>query len=115
MCVTAHAVKTGTECTVATLISYATHDRRNKSWPLHQLYFSDISLVVSGFQNINKDGDVRVIGGSYPWEGRVEIYISGSWGTITDSDWTSDDAQAVCRKLGYFKPGELATLIITVS
>ena len=35
----------------------------------------------------------------------MEIYFSGTWGTITDSDWTSDDAQVVCRKLGHFKPG----------
>ena len=53
------------------------------------------------------DGHVRLIGGSYPWEGRVEIYYSGTWGTITDTDWTSDDAQAVCRTMGYFKPGEI--------
>ena len=55
------------------------------------------------------DGNIRLIGGSYPWEGRVEIYFSGTWGTITDSDWTSDDAQAVCRTLGYFKPGEIGS------
>ena len=52
-----------------------------------------------------RDGDIRLVGGSYQWEGRVEIYFSGTWGTITDSDWTSDDAQVVCRKLGHFKPG----------
>ena len=52
-----------------------------------------------------KDGDLRLVGGSYPWEGRVEIYSLGQWGTITDSEWTIDDAQAVCRKMGYFKPG----------
>ena len=54
-----------------------------------------------------RDGDIRLVGGSYQWEGRVEIYFSGTWGTITDSDWTSDDAQVVCRKLGHFKPGSL--------
>ena len=53
------------------------------------------------------DNDIRLIGGSYPWEGRVEIYSSGTWGTITDSDWTNDDAQVVCHKMGYFKPGEI--------
>ena len=53
------------------------------------------------------DGDIRLIGGSYPWEGRVEIYSFGTWGTITDSDWTNDDAQVVCRKMGYYKPGIL--------
>ena len=52
-----------------------------------------------------RDGDVRLVGGSYQWEGRVEIYMSGVWGTITDSDWTDDDARVVCRKLGYGKPG----------
>ena len=50
-------------------------------------------------------GDIRLADGSYQWEGRVEIYISGTWGTITDSDWNSKDAKVVCRKLGYFKPG----------
>ena len=55
----------------------------------------------------NKNGDIRLIGGSYPWEGRVEIYLHTLWGTITDSNWTNSDAQAVCRKKGYFVPGEL--------
>ena len=53
----------------------------------------------------SRDGDIRLVGGSYQWEGRVEIYFSGTWGTISDSEWSSDDAQAACRKLGYFKPG----------
>ena len=35
------------------------------------------------------------------------MYFSGMWGTITDSDWTSNDAQAVCRKMGYFRPGKM--------
>ena len=26
---------------------------------------------------------------------------------LTLSDWTNDDAQAVCRKMGYYKPGKL--------
>ena len=53
---------------------------------------------------------MRLVGGSYQWEGRVEIFFAGSWGTITDSDWTSEDAQALCRMMGYFKPGK--TVII---
>ena len=35
----------------------------------------------------------------------MEIYLSGIWGTITDSDWTDEDAVVVCRNLGHFKPG----------
>ena len=64
-----------------------------------------MTLITIGAQY--RDGDLRLIGGSYPWEGRVEIYFSGTWGTITDSEWTNDDAQVACRKLGYYKPGEI--------
>ena len=55
-------------------------------------------------------GDIRLVGGSYQWEGRVEIFISGTWGTITDSEWTNNDAQVVCRKLGHFKQGYIYIL-----
>ena len=61
-------------------------------------------------------GDIRLVGGSYQWEGRVEIFISGTWGTITDSEWTNNDAQVVCHKLGHFKPGtEITQLIVIIS
>ena len=52
-----------------------------------------------------RDGDVHLVGGSYQWEGRVEVYMSGVWGTITDSEWTDNDARVVCRKLGYRRLG----------
>ena len=63
-----------------------------------------------------RDGDICLVGGSYQWEGRVEIYFSGTWGTITDSNWTSDDAQVVCHKLGHFKPGvKVLCMLIVVT
>ena len=40
-----------------------------------------------------------VTGGQY--EGRVEIYHSGRWGTICDHDWEFEDAQVACRSLGF--------------
>ena len=52
-----------------------------------------------------RDGDIRLVGGSYQWEGRVEIYLSGSWGTIADSDWTEEDAAVTCHTLGHILPG----------
>ena len=51
------------------------------------------------------------MGGSYQWEGRVEIFLSGDWGTITDCIWTVSDAEVVCRKLGHFKPGSVLHII----
>ena len=39
------------------------------------------------------------MGGPYNWEGRVEIFLSESWGAISDSSWSDDDANVVCKQL----------------
>ena len=69
------------------------------------IIFSLIFYVICHADAQYRYGDIRLVGGSYQWEGRVEIFISGTWGTITDSEWTNNDAQVVCRKLGHFRPG----------
>ena len=47
------------------------------------------------------DGDVRLVGGSTEYEGRVEVCINRAWGTICRYSWSTSDSNVVCRQLGH--------------
>ena len=56
-------------------------------------------------------GDVRLVGGSNDYEGRVEMCYNQMWGTISQNSF-SDASDIVCKQLGHQSRGILFEVIV---
>lgn len=54
-------------------------------------------------QNILAATNIRLIGGEGPFEGLVEVYHDGNWGTICKNGFDVNDAKVICASLGYIE------------
>ena len=57
------------------------------------------------------DGALRLVGGTNPAEGRVEICINNAWGTVCDDGFSREDALVVCRQVGKLQTEGIPSLI----
>ena len=63
------------------------------------IYAASVACAVCNYD------DIRLVGGLYDNEGRVELCINNTWGTVCDDEWHDDDASVVCVQLGYTPTG----------
>ncbi|XP_049330408.1 deleted in malignant brain tumors 1 protein-like isoform X6 [Astyanax mexicanus] len=55
-------------------------------------------ITCSGTSN-TVHSSIRLVGSGVDCAGRLEVFHSGSWGTVSDELWDIEDAQVVCRQL----------------
>lgn len=48
---------------------------------------------------------IRLVSGRHYWEGRVEVYYYGQWGTICDDKFDQREAEVICSMLGFSRYG----------
>ena len=72
-------------------------------------------LLTDNIQRSNcTDGAVRLINGSGPHEGRLEVCVNEAWGTVCSNGWDQIDTNVVCNQLGYLSFGTVYALIFVV-
>ncbi|XP_046573868.1 uncharacterized protein LOC124281912 isoform X2 [Haliotis rubra] len=82
--------------------------RGNKSHPVRAepvtpgVKWSGVRLLVNRYRPFPiADTTVRLVGGVKNNEGRLEVKINGTWGTVCDDGFGRNDAKVACQMLGY--------------
>ena len=88
-------------CTYVDLpLSTHTHTHTHKTCDHYVCLF--ICILTSPAPNRTcENGDVRLVNGRYPSEGRVEVCYNNHWGTVCHDGWGQADSNVVCGELGY--------------
>ena len=76
---------------------------------VHSIMQLCISKYYQNYADVPDAGDVRLTG---RYRGRVDVLFSTQWVAVANSTspWTLDNAQVVCRELGYDLNGNPPTM-----
>lgn len=53
------------------------------------------------FSDVCTNGQIRLLGGVNPRQGRVEICYYNQWGTVCDDGFGAPEASVICQQLGF--------------
>ena len=60
-----------------------------------------VTLVSTRTWAVEPNPNVRLVGGSTPFEGTLELFLNNQWNTVCDDFWESyNNAEVACRMLG---------------
>ena len=67
---------------------------------------NDVGLMCPPIAVDPQEASIRLVDGTSPYNGRVEVFVGGVWGTLCDNEWDALDAMVVCRQLNFSTDGE---------
>ena len=68
---------------------------------VYSIYGVTKVFIITCIGSACRDGEVRLVGGRYSGEGRVEVCRNQQWGRVCQDEWDANEAAVMCRQLGF--------------